>query len=145
MSKRTSIVKALADKFKEIEGQDPYKTHLYGNSFAKLRFWDEIQDFPSVFVTPGTEQREYHPSDFAWVYLNVSIKVYCKGDTAQEQLEALLEDLETCIDANRTLVYDSDRNYSTAEILVQSITTDEGLLAPFAIGELNIRIQYQKE
>lgn len=145
MSKRTSIVRALAEKFKGIDGTTPYKSNLYSNAFAKLKFWDEVQDFPAVFVTPGTELREYLPADFAWVYLNLSVKVYCRGETAQDDLELLLEDLETCIDANRVLVYDDANSYSTTEMLIQSITTDEGLLAPYAVGEITLRIQYQKE
>jgi len=142
MSKRTSIVKALADKFKEINGSSPYSTDLYNNSFNKLKFWDEVQDFPCVYVTPGTEMREYLPSDFTWGYLGVCVKVYCKGDEAQAQLESLLQDLETCIDSNRVLQYDSSGN-ETTEILITSITTDEGLLDPYAVGEINLQVRYQ--
>ena len=144
MSRRTSIVKALAERLKTIDGTPPYLTNLQGLSFAKLKFWDEINDFPSVYLSPGTELREYHPADFAWGMLGVCVKVYCKSeDAAQEQLEQLLEDLERCIDANRRLVYDTDNNYETTEILIDSITTDEGLLAPYAVGEINLQIRYQ--
>jgi hypothetical protein len=143
MSKRTSIVKALAEKFKQIDGTGLYQTNLYGNAHAKLKFWDEVEDFPAVYLTTGSEQREYLPADFAWCYLGVSIKVYCRGEEPQEELEKLLEDLETCIDANRVLVYDEARSYETTEILIQSITTDEGLLLPYAVGEINLQVRYQ--
>lgn len=143
MSRRTSIIKALAEKFKQIDGTEPYRTNLYGNAYSKLKFWDEVQDFPSVYMSPGTEIREYHPADFTWAFLNVSVKVYCRGDDSQQELETLLEDLETCIDSNRVLVYDTERNLETTEILIQSITTDEGLLAPYAVGEINLQVRYQ--
>ena len=144
MTKRVQIVKALAEVFKTIDGTAPYVTNLQGLSFAKLKFWDEINDFPSVYLSPGTELREYHPADFAWGMLGVCVKVYCKSeDNSQEQLEQLLADLETCIDANRQLVYDTDNNYETTEILIDSITTDEGLLAPYAVGEINLQVRYQ--
>lgn len=144
MSRRTSIVKALAERFKTIDGTAPYATNLQNQSFAKLKFWDEVNDFPSVYLSPGTELREYHPADFAWGMLGVCVKVYCKSeDNAQEQLEQLLEDLERCIDLNRQLVYDSTNNYETTEILIDSITTDEGLLAPYAVGEINLQVRYQ--
>lgn len=142
MSRRTSIIKALTEKLKLINGQGVYKTNLYQNAYAKLKFWDEVNDFPSVYLTPGSEQREYLPGDFAWGYLGVSIKVYCNGEDSQEQLESLLEDIERCVDANRVLVYDSTSNYETTEILIQSITTDEGLLAPYAVGEVNLQVRY---
>jgi len=120
-----------------------YNTNLFGNAYPKLKFWDEVNDFPCVYATPGTEQREYHPGDFTWGYLGISVKVYCKGDDSQEQLEMLLQDIETCIDANRRLVYDSTNSFETTEILIQSITTDEGLLYPYAVGEINLQVRYQ--
>lgn len=142
MSRRTSIVKALAEKLKLIDGNAPYKTNLYSNVEPKLKFWDECNQFPAVYVTPGTETREYHPGDFTWGFLNLCVKIYVKGDDAQEQLENLLEDCETLIDANRVLEYDEVNKYQTTEILITSITTDEGLLAPYGVGEINLQVRY---
>lgn len=142
MSRRTSIVKALAEKFKLIDGTGVYKTNLSGNAYAQLRFWDEINQWPAVYMSPGSESREYLPGDFTWGYLGVSIKAYCKGEDSQQLLENLLEDLETSIDENRVLVYDLQNGYETTEILISSITTDEGLLAPYAVGEINLQVRY---
>lgn len=148
MSRRTSITTAIAAKLNTINGQGVYTTNLFNNAYAKLKFWDEVNDFPSVYVSPGMEQREYHSGNFAWGMLGVCVKVYCKGEDSQQQLENLLSDIETCIDANRQLQYSPDTAqgnsfFETTEILVQSITTDEGLLAPYAIGEINLQIRYQ--
>jgi len=143
MSNRTQIVKALVTKFNTIAGLAPYKTNLFNNAYAKLKFWDEVDDFPSVYLTPGTEMREYLPGNFRWGYLNIVVKVYCHGESSTEDLETLLTDLEVCIDANRQLIYDQTNGYSTTEILIQSITTDEGLLAPYAVGEINLQVRYE--
>ncbi len=144
MSKRSSIVKALSTKIaNELDGGSPYKTNLYSNCFPYLKFWDEVSNFPSVYITPGSETREYLPADFVWGYLNLSLKLYCKGDDSQQELEDLLEDTERCIDLNRVLVYDTAQNYSTTEILITSITTDEGLLSPYAVGEINLQVRYE--
>jgi hypothetical protein len=143
MSKRTSIITALVNKFKEIDGTGSYKTNLFNNAYAKLKFWDEVADFPAVFVTPGSETREYLPSNFTWGYLGVCVKVYVRSeDSAQEQLEQLLEDLENSIDQNRVLVFDADAGLETTEILIMSIVTDEGLLAPYGVGEINLQVRY---
>ena len=143
MTRRISIVTALAEKFKIIDGTGSYKTDLFGNSYPKLKFWDEVQDFPCVYLTAGTEIREYMPSNFTWGYLNISVKVYVRSESeAQQQLENLLDDLENVLDANRVLVYDTTNNLSTTEILIQSITTDEGLLAPYGVGEINLQVRY---
>ena len=143
MTRRISIVTALAEKFKIIDGTGSYKTDLFGNSYPKLKFWDEVQDFPCVYLTAGTEVREYMPSDFTWGFLNISVKVYVRSESeAQQQLENLLDDIENVLDANRVLVYDTTNNLSTTEILIQSITTDEGLLAPYGVGEINLQVRY---
>jgi hypothetical protein len=143
MSKRNSITKALAEKLKTINGTAPYTTNLFNNSYAKLKFWDEIQDFPAVYLVPGTEVREYHPANFTWCYLNISIKIYVRDqDDTQSQLETLLRDLETCINNNRALVYDQANSLVTTEILIQSIMTDEGLLVPYGVGEMNLQVRY---
>lgn len=144
MSKRVKIVQALAELVKtKIDGTAPYVTDLQNQCFAKLKFWDEINEFPSVYITPGTETREYLPSDFKWGILNISIKVYCKQeDGVQEQLETLLADLETFIDANNQVVYDTSGEQTT-DIMITSITTDEGLLAPYGVGEINLQVRYE--
>jgi len=143
MTKRISIVTALAEKFKIIDGTGSFKSNIFNNSFPKLKFWDEVTDFPCVYLTAGTEIREYMPGDFTWGFLNVSVKVYVRSESeAQQLLEDLLDDLEKVIHDNRTLVYDTTNHLSTTEILIQSITTDEGLLAPYGVGEINLQVRY---
>jgi hypothetical protein len=142
MSRRSSIINALVEKLNQtLDGTAPYQTNLNSNCFAKLRFWDEVNDFPSVFITPGSETREYLPASFTWAYLGLSIKIYVRGEEPQTELEALLEDVERCVDANRVLVYDESGS-ETTEILITSITTDEGLLAPYGVGEINLQVRY---
>lgn len=142
MSRRQSIIVALSEKLKEINGSAEYKSNIFNNAYPKLVFWDQCNDFPAIYLSAGSEQREYLPSNFTWAYLGVAVKVYTKGEDCQEQLEALLEDIEKVIDANRVLVYDTVNNYDTTEILIHSITTDEGLLAPYGVGEINLQVRY---
>lgn len=143
MSRRTSIIKALADKFKAIDGTTGYNTNLYGEAHPTLKFWDEISSLPAIYMSPGTEYREYLPGAFKWGNLAISIKLYVKSaENSAAELEQLLEDVEKVIDSNITLMYDIDNNYNTADIQIQSITTDEGLLAPYGVGEINIQVRY---
>jgi len=142
MSRRVSIVKALAEKLKVINGELPYKTNIFNNSYPYQKFWDEVKDFPAVYVVAGSEQREYLPGDFTWAYLGVSLKVYCKGEDPHQLLEDLLEDVEQVVHDNRVLTYDATNKYQTTEILVISVITDEGLLLPYAVGEINLQVRY---
>jgi hypothetical protein len=144
MSRRTSIVKAFTEKFKTIDGTGTFKSNINNNCYAKLEFWDTVADFPAIYVVAGSETREYMPAGFTWGFLNVSLKVYTKGEDCQQMLEDLLEDIENVVDGLKgVLVYDSTNNYDTAEISITSIVTDEGLLNPYGVGELNLLVRYQ--
>jgi hypothetical protein len=144
MSSRTSIVKAIVEKLKVINGETPYHVNVNENVFPYLKYWDEIMNFPSIYMAPGYEYREYHPASFAWGFLNISLKIYTKGDDASQKLEDLMEDVEKVLDDTLgVIVYDTDNSYETSEISITSITTDEGLLAPYAVGEINILVRYQ--
>jgi hypothetical protein len=144
MSRRSSIVNAIAEKLKVINGEDPYTLDVSETVFPYLKFWDEIMNFPSIYISPGSETREYLPASFAWGFLNISLKIYTKGDDAAEQLEDLLENVESVLDGTiGIIVYDVEKQYETSEISITSITTDEGLLAPYAVGEMNILVRYQ--
>lgn len=143
MSVRTSIVKALTEKLKTISKDNGYVTDLWGCAYPKLVFWDETNNFPSIYMSAGSETREYLPGAFKWGFLGISLKLYVKGEDPAQQLEDLLEDVEKVIDANRTLVYDTETvGAQTVEILINSIVTDEGLLEPHGVGEVNITVQY---
>ena len=143
MSARASIQKAIIEKLKSIDGTGTYKTNLYNNAYPTLKFWDEVNDFPSIYSSNGAETRDYMPSAFKWGYLNISLKLYVRSETSSEDLETLIEDVEKVIDSNRTIVYDETTGAATTEILISSIVTDEGLLKPFAIGEINLQVRYQ--
>ena len=106
MSRRTSIVKALVEKLMTISTDAGYKTDLATAAYPYLRFWDEVNNFPSMYCTAGSEAREYMPSNFTWGFLGLSLKIYTKGEDSQQLLEDLLEDVENLIDANRVLIYD---------------------------------------
>ena len=86
MTKRTQIVQALTEVINNsLTGAAPYVTNLQNQCFAKLKFWDEINDFPSVYIHPGTETRDYQLSGFAWGMLGVCIKVYCNSEDYEKE------------------------------------------------------------
>jgi hypothetical protein len=130
-SKRSKIVNAIVTALE----------NSYDHVTAEMRFWNEVNDFPYICVVAGQETREYLAAGFAWGFLNVSLKLYVKGESAQADLETLLGDVETTLSSfSGRIPYDST---NTAEVSITSINTDEGLLKPYAIGEINLVIRYQ--
>lgn len=140
MSSRTKISKALVDLFNTNLNGATYSSNVYGKTENKLKFWDEINSYPFIGITAGDEYREYLPSDFKWGFLTITIRVYVKISNPLEKLEQFLEDIESLLDANNNLLYDTNKTIEDIRIL--SITTDEGVLDPLGVGEVQIQIRY---
>ena len=144
-TKRKKVVDALVEKLKLINGQHPYNSNVSSNVTGRLKFLDEIEQYPAVCVVAGDEFREYQPGDFKWRLLDLTIRAYINDNNdAQETLALLMEDLERIIDDNDNLVYDDsvDPKQSTTSITIGSISTDEGVIAPLGIGEMTVRVRY---
>ena len=83
------------------------------------------------------KSREYQTAGFKWRFLTISIRAYVRDEEdAQEELATLFEDIEKIIDENDALVYDTSivPNGKTTSITIDSLTTDEGVIAPLGIG-----------
>ena len=142
---RKKIAEAFVEKLKEIDGSHPYKINLFDNVSSKMVFLDEIEQYPKVCVVAGDESRQYLPDGFKWRFLILSIRAYVSNEEdAQEELALLLEDIERIVDESDALVYDDsvDPNMRTTSVTIQSLTTDEGVIAPLGIGELVVEIRY---
>lgn len=141
-----SLAKLISDK---VDGTE--YANLFQNVSTRNLHFDQIQDFPFCTVTPGPSTREYMPASFVWAYLDVRVRLYVKDEEdAQGRLELLIADIEKLIDSNLTLEYtitkasgDTETGY-TANSTINSVTTDEGILAPLGFAEISIQIQYQK-
>lgn len=143
-TRRLSILDALADKIKTINGTGYFKTDLENNVSTRVKFWDEISDFPSVFLSAGGERREYQGGGYKDRYMSVGVRCYVHQENALYALDALLEDLETVIEENSRLKY-IDKNGSeqyTHQITILTIDTDEGLLEPIGMGEMFLEVHY---
>ena len=142
-TKRSAILNALAEKFKEIDGSGSFKARLDGNVETRMKFWDEISTYPAVHLSAGTETREYYGGNNRWRFLTITIRAYVNQEDPVEALCLLLEDIEYVLDNNLTIAYsDSYGSASTAQQTIISIDTDEGVLAPLGIGEMIIEVRY---
>ena len=58
-TRRYALVDSLVALFKRIDGTGSYLSNLNQNVFSKLKFYDEVTDFPTVCVTASNESRQY--------------------------------------------------------------------------------------
>ena len=140
MSARSKIVNALVVQLKTIDGSTGFSSNLFNNVFAKLKFWDEIDDYPSVYLNAGPETREYLPGGFKWAYLTINIRIYVQDEEPEARLEEIFEDIEKIIDENGNLEYDTGMYIEDLKIM--SLLTDEGLLTPIGVGEISLQVMY---
>jgi len=144
-SRRSNILNALATKLKDIDGSGAFLTDVANNVETRLKFWDEVQDFPAIHLNAGTETRDYQAGGYKDRYLSITIRCYVSDDTdATEALNLLMEDVETVVEDNSRLkYYDAMNNeYNAQQITIVSIVTDEGVLDPLGVGEIEIEVRY---
>jgi hypothetical protein len=143
-TRRTSIVEALVDKLKGIDGNGGFLVNLFNNVHPRLKFWDEVTEFPAVHLSAGSETREYQGGGYRDRFLSITIRCYVNEEDATIALDKLLEDIETVLDTNSQLSYLDKQNNTqkTHQISIISIDTDEGVLEPLGVGEILIEVRY---
>lgn len=144
-SRRANILRALAEKLKDIDGSGAFLSDLQNNVHPRLKFWDEVVEFPAIHLNAGAETRQYQAGGYKDRFLAVTIRCYVQDEEdATEALNVLMEDIETVIEENSRLEYaDSQNNtFNTQQITIVSINTDEGVLEPLGVGEIDIEVRY---
>ena len=142
-SRRRDIANFLVGEFKKIDGgvstfdsSYTYQVNLFDNVFRRLKFLDEINDFPSVYLQAGTENRIYDSKGLTTSTLDFMLRVYVHTETAVEELESTMQDIEF-------VIYNMDtEKYGMMDVQVATMSTDEGLLDPYGIGEVGVTVQY---
>ncbi len=143
-TRRLGILTAIVEKLKDINGQGDYLTNLNENVSPRLKFWDEVEEFPAVHLNAGSETREYQGGGYKDRFLSVTIRCYVQDEDSVKALDELLEDVETLLEENSNLTYIDRKNVvqSTQQITIISIDTDEGVLEPLGVGEMLIEVRY---
>ena len=143
-SRSAQIISALVTKLKTIAGHGSFLTDVGENVHPRLKFWDEVDEFPAIHLNAGAETREYRSAGVRDRFLTVTIRCYVQDEDAQEALNELMEDVETVVEDNSRLTYTDKQNnvHYTQQITVVSIDTDEGVLEPLGVGEILIEVRY---
>tara|TARA_R110000764_G_scaffold109032_2_gene195013 strand:- start:1757 stop:2209 length:453 start_codon:yes stop_codon:yes gene_type:complete len=143
-TRRLGIITALVEKLKDINGAPPFLSDLQENVSPRLKFWDEVEEFPAVHLNAGSETREYQAGGYKDRFLSVTFRCYVQREDAIEALDELLEDVETVLEENSRLQY-TDRTGATQythQITIISIDTDEGVLDPLGVAEMLVEVRY---
>ena len=147
-SRRSEIVDFLVTSLKNIDGAssnyDASYTHtqnLFNNVYRKIKFLDEVNDFPALYLSAGTEIRDFNSLSLTVATLDVTIRAYVYGeDNSQSLADDLVQDIEHVI---YSLGDNPDKGI--LDITIDSISIDEGLAAPYGLAEVELTVVYRLE
>ena len=142
-TRRSAIVNAFVTKLEEIDGTGNFLSSISSVS-PRLKFWDEVEEFPAVHINAGGESRQYLGAGEKFRFLTLTFRCYVQEDDPVEALERVMEDVETVLETNNPITYTDKLGavQSTIQTTILSIDTDEGVLDPLGIGEIVISVQY---
>lgn len=138
MARRTQILDALVDHLGT-------NTDVHANNVhRKYKYMHDINDFPAITFIPGREDRDHFGDQQVHGILAIQLRCYVfDGDTSDiaDECERLADQIEAAIDTFAT----SYRNFEVEEARVVSLRTDDGLMTPYGIADLQISILYRLE
>jgi hypothetical protein len=130
MSRRTDIVAQLRADLSTI-----------ATSSSILKTIDEINDWPTICFTPGTESRQHFGGGLRWATTLIQLRgyTYDAGIDAMTAAEDLARSIEDVVDQFRA----SHPSLNVVQMRVSSIRTDEGVMEPYGIADLLIELTYE--
>ena len=141
-SRRRDIINYLISQIKLIDGTVSaygytFKTNLSQNVYKGLKYIDQINDFPSVYVQAGEETYRYNSKTNTEAFMTIMIRIYAYEEHSLYKLEDLVDDVTHALER---IKYDQSHRIISAEIV--SIDTDSGLFDPYGLGEIMVAVQY---
>jgi len=129
---RTRIGNRLVSILSDISTSNGYNTDIIEVA-RRLKFIDEIEYFPSIYLVAASEGRNYLPDYSEERNIIYLIRAYVQDEDSDAILNDLIEDIEVAI---RNDFKSSRLTNLVTNIIITEITTDEGLLNPEGVAEI---------
>jgi hypothetical protein len=131
----------IIDGFKTELGQTPDIDST--NVFKHFKFLDEINDFPSVCFVAGSESREQLSANRRLGSIEIALRGYVFDENNIDIAEILAQNVESKVDSFSANV--AARANGVSDARVTTFRTDEGLLQPYGVADLEVQILYDLE
>ena len=128
----------IIDGFKTEIGQTPDVDA--SNVHKHFKFLDELNDFPSVCFVASSESREQLGANRRLGTIEVALRGYVFDENNVDKAEILAQNVESKVDSFSANVAARANGVSDARVV--SFRTDEGLLQPYGVADLEIQILY---
>lgn len=141
ITKRGAIAEALKEALKTISQANGYNTNLYSNVQKRFIFPDEDPEIPIITLSAGPERIDYLPGGAQDRYLTLSIRAYIEDQNDSiKATEDIIKDIETVVEKNSRLVLQDGS--MTRDIRISLINTDQGVLSPLGVAEIELIVEY---
>ena len=138
MARRTDIIEALV-------GHLGTNTDVHANNVHRTyKYMHDLNDFPAITFIPNREDRDHFGVGQVHGILAVQLRCYVyDGDTADiaDECERLADQIEAAVDTFSA----TNRALEVEEARVVSLRTDDGLMTPYGVADLQISILYRLE
>ena len=133
--------KQIIDGFVTELGQTPDVDA--SNVYKHFKFLDELNDFPSVCFVAGTERRDQLGANRRLATIDIALRGYVFDENNVDKAEILAQNVESKVDSFSANVAARANGVSDARVV--SFRTDEGLLQPYGVADLEVQILYDVE
>ena len=138
MARRNDIIEALVTDLGQINSVDP------ANVSRKYRFLDDVNDFPYITFVPRQELRQHRGDGRKFATLVIDVRGYVYDGDSTDICE-VAEDLADSIEAKIDQFAEAHRDLQVEEAEVVSLRTDDGLMIPYGVADLQVSISYDVE
>ena len=138
MARRTDIIDALV-------GHLGTNTDVHANNvYRTYKYMHDLNDFPAITFIPNREDRDHFGDGQVHGILAIQLRCYVfDGDTADiaDECERLADQIEAAVDTFSA----TNRALEVEEARVVTLRTDDGLMTPYGVADLQLSILYRLE
>lgn len=113
------------------------------NAVARGFKWlDNINEFPYITYNVQDSSLVHISNNIRYYAMELALRAYVRGESSQALLDDILADLES-----RILSFRESCNPSlqVIESRIVEVNSDEGLMDPYGVTDMRIRITYQQD
>jgi hypothetical protein len=106
-----------------------------------FKWLDSVNEFPYITYNVQDSALVHISNNIRYYAMDIALRAYVRGEDAQALLDQLMLDIE---DVTNNFASTADRSLEIVEAGIQTTHSDEGLMTPYGVTDMRIRITYQQ-
>lgn len=106
-----------------------------------FRWLDSINEFPYITYNVQDSVLVHISDNIRYYAMDIALRAYVRGEDTQALLDQLMLDIE---DITINFRNSAPRSLEIVDARIQTVHSDEGLMAPYGVTDMRIRITYQQ-